>query len=195
MEQADNDATFDRFPDLPSELRQQIFKHYFDSFDHSQILEAGGQPPITLASRHTRLEALPLYYSQYCFTLDAAYYSGRDWSRQAFISETQAHHFARIRSLMASGFRYRYHDAVYTIDISVSLNDAECSAKVLHISSDDDDGDTEVVANNVNRLLMQEPHAVVRRIASRAGWQKLRKTDMPELHYWLSSAVERACAT
>lgn len=149
LEQADNDATFDRFSDLPSELRQQIFKHYFDSFDHSQMSEPGGQPPITFVSRQTRLEALPLYYSHYHFRLSADYY-WRDWSDKAFISYTSAHHFARIRNFMASDFRCRYHDAMYTVDISVSLHDAECSAKVFHISPDDDDGDKEVVANNVN---------------------------------------------
>ena len=36
LEQADDDATFERFSDLPPELRQQIFKQYFDSFDDSQ---------------------------------------------------------------------------------------------------------------------------------------------------------------
>lgn len=32
LEQADYDATFDRFSDLPAEMRQHIFKHYFNSF-------------------------------------------------------------------------------------------------------------------------------------------------------------------
>ena len=44
LEQADDSASFDRFSDLPSELLQQIFEQYFDSFDDAPrgISPAGG---------------------------------------------------------------------------------------------------------------------------------------------------------
>lgn len=66
LEQADEDATFDRFSDLPPELRQRIFEHHFDSFDvpPKYVTRPGGQPPVIFASKQTGLEAPPLFYSR-----------------------------------------------------------------------------------------------------------------------------------
>ena len=204
LEQADEDATFDRFSDLPAELRQQIFKQYFDSFDDSRegMSEPGGQPPITLVSRQTRLEALPLYYSRCHFRLYTGGH-GRHLPDSAFVSATPAHHFARIRFLNLSGFCCQYNLVIYKISISISLDDEECSTSVSEVAYDEDDDEYiddifdynknwKMAMDSVNDMLRQEPHSVIRRIAARPGWQKLRRSDMPELNYWLSSAVERA---
>jgi hypothetical protein len=40
LELADDDATFDRFLDLPPELRQQIYDHYFDSLPKTSLRPA-----------------------------------------------------------------------------------------------------------------------------------------------------------
>lgn len=190
LEQADDDATFDRFPELPPEIRQQIFERYFDSLNkhRENMTKPGGQPPIALASRQTRLEALPLYYSRYLFPFRIV----DDWPDRVFDRTMPDHHLARIRLLDLSGFRCHYNRAAYKVSISINLNDEKCSAKVFKVLSRRDHKEMEAVASRINLLLMQEPHAVIRRIASRAGWQKFRRSDLPELRYWLSSAVQRA---
>lgn len=68
LEEADEEATFDRFSDLPPELRQNVYEMYFASFDNSS-LPINCQPPITLASRMTRGESLPSFYSRCEFAL------------------------------------------------------------------------------------------------------------------------------
>lgn len=190
LEQADEDATFDRFSELPPEIRQQIFEQYFDSLNKCRgyTSRPGGQPPIALASRQTRLEALPLYYSCCLFRFRIV----DDWPDSTFDCYLPVHRLARVRLLDLYGFRCHYKLAEYTISISVNLNDENCSTKISKISSRKGGKAMEIVATKVNRMLMQEPHAVIRRIASRPGSQKLRRSDMSELRYWLSSAVQRA---
>jgi hypothetical protein len=151
LEQADEDATFDRFSDLPAELCQQIFKQYFDSFDDSGegMSGPGGQPPITLVSRQTRLEALPLYYSRCHFRLYTGGH-GRYLPDSAFVSATPAHHFARIRFLNLSGFCCQYNGVSYRISISISLDDEECSTSVSEVALDEDEDEDEDIDDSVN---------------------------------------------
>lgn len=73
LEQADEDATFDRFSELPPELREMIFVHYFSSLDSldssSAVTGLKSQPPITRVSRDIRKESLLLFYDHCKFTL------------------------------------------------------------------------------------------------------------------------------
>jgi hypothetical protein len=133
LEQADEDATFDRFSELPPEVREQIFEQYFDSLNNylGGVSIPGGQPPIALASRQARLEALPLYYSR-CLFRDCV--SG-NWPDGSFDRSVPAHHLPRLRLLELSDFDCDYKQAEYTVSISVNLNDEKCSTKVSKISS------------------------------------------------------------
>ena len=134
LEQADDDATFDRLSDLPPELRRQIYKQYFASFDNPPkgASEPGGQPPITLVSKQTRLEVLPLFYSCYRFRFSP---TGRStatlWYNKLFVRSTLVDDFARVRFFELPRFRYEqhYHTLLWT-SISISLNDDECSTKI-----------------------------------------------------------------
>ena len=197
LEQADDDATFDRLFNLPPELREQIFKQYFASFDNSRgdlledALEPGCQPPITLVSKQIRLEALPLFYSHFLFRFGVHRFVS-EWLSQPFIRNTPASNFARIRFLDLSGFYHVYRDTGYFIGFSISLDDDVCSTKVSEIdprSNNKNKDDMEAIAHNLNQILMLKPHTFVRGIAARTGMQKLQKTDMPELHDRLLSAV------
>lgn len=53
LEKADDDATFGRFSDLPPELRQIVFLHYFNSLVVREVRHKQ-QPPITLVSHSVR---------------------------------------------------------------------------------------------------------------------------------------------
>jgi hypothetical protein len=67
LERADDAATFRRFFKLPPELRVMIYELHFQSFD--DIDARHSQPPLTLASRQLRTEALPLFYKCATFTM------------------------------------------------------------------------------------------------------------------------------
>lgn len=69
LEKADDLATFPRFFDLPPEIRNVIYELHFNDFD--TFTEKHAQPPLTLASRQLRLEALPLFYDCVTFGLSA----------------------------------------------------------------------------------------------------------------------------
>jgi len=195
LEQADEAATFDRFSDLPPELRQQIFMQYFDSFDESQgdEEEPGGQPPITLVSRQTRLEALPIYYSRFNFTFCAAWcYHESTFINKPFIRNTDDDNFARIWFLKLFGFLY--HDGATDLEmsISISLDDGECPTKISNIVCYSGRERMQAVVNRVEGLLMLEPHTLIRSIVAREGWQKLQKDDMWTLLNTLRRAVMQA---
>jgi hypothetical protein len=59
LEKADDNATF-RLLDLPPEIRNLIYELHFSDFD--EISTSYAQPPLTLASKQLRAEALPLFY-------------------------------------------------------------------------------------------------------------------------------------
>ena len=67
LETADDEAVFDRFVDLPPELRAHIYTLHFDSLP---ALEDPAQPPITRVSRSVRKESLPLFYKTCTFKLE-----------------------------------------------------------------------------------------------------------------------------
>lgn len=69
LERADDLATFPRFFDLPAEIRNVIYELHFDDFEPFE--EKFVQPPLTLASRQLRSEALPLFYDCATFGLTA----------------------------------------------------------------------------------------------------------------------------
>lgn len=60
LEEADEDATFDQFLELPPELRNYIFMLQFQTFDPFTL----GQPlspPITTVCRQLRQETISLF--------------------------------------------------------------------------------------------------------------------------------------
>lgn len=70
LEQTDDLMTFPRFFDLPAEIRNVIYELHFHGFDPFRTQYV--QPPLTLASRQLRSEALPLFYDCATFELSAS---------------------------------------------------------------------------------------------------------------------------
>ena len=66
LEQTDDEATLDRFMDLPPELRTRIYALYFQEL---KLPLCPKQPPLLEVSRHVRREALELFYSSCNFEL------------------------------------------------------------------------------------------------------------------------------
>lgn len=67
LEEADQNPEFERFMDLPPELRARIYEYYFLSL--KEPLLAPTQPPLTLTNRMIRQESLPLFYATCSFEL------------------------------------------------------------------------------------------------------------------------------
>jgi hypothetical protein len=66
LQAADDAFVFDKFFDLPPELRSTVYQKYCEDFPP---LALPHQPPLTLASRLLRREALPVFYEQSTFCL------------------------------------------------------------------------------------------------------------------------------
>lgn len=67
LQDADENLKFEKFTELPPELRNMVYEYYFASFD--QPIYAPTQPPLTLTCRLLRKESLPIFYSSSEFLL------------------------------------------------------------------------------------------------------------------------------
>lgn len=111
LEKADDDATFDRFSDLPPELRRMAFQYYYDSLpfdteaDNMYAQNVRYPPPVTRTSHMFRRESLPFFYDRCDFGITSTGSSKFPYKlspcpRTArFIESTAIHDFARIKSL------------------------------------------------------------------------------------------------
>lgn len=70
LERADKNTKFPRFSELPPELRQAVSEQYFASLAKERMKLVFKQPPVTMASRLLRTEALPLFYRMITFELE-----------------------------------------------------------------------------------------------------------------------------
>lgn len=191
LEQADEDATFDRFLDLPPEIRCQIYEHYFGSLNSPahRYSPIGPQPPITRTSRQTREEALPLFYSRCCFSLEVQYDGRLNVGSDKFVRNTPTHHFARIQFLDMIFDRTfsPYHKAT----IHIGINKGECSAQVTHFAPRNPPIigghlaygiDVPAIAmQKIDALLVNEQQPFVKDIAARTDVGRLRKDDIAAL--------------
>jgi hypothetical protein len=106
LEHADDNATFERLAYLPPEPRTKIFVLYFNALDRSSPRYISKyQPPLTLVSRQTRRESLPLFYGCCSFSMHVIYGVVRGHPTTAFNIATDkfvaatAQNFACIRKL------------------------------------------------------------------------------------------------
>ncbi|KXT13530.1 hypothetical protein AC579_4152 [Pseudocercospora musae] len=65
LKTADMNPRFERFSDLPPELRNKVYEHYFSEI--RQTLYAPSEPPITRVSRDIRKETIKMYYDSCTF--------------------------------------------------------------------------------------------------------------------------------
>ncbi|SMR64014.1 unnamed protein product [Zymoseptoria tritici ST99CH_3D1] len=66
LETADEDATFDRFSELPPELRTLIYELHFEfflTFDNFGSINSASPPPITHVNSQIRQETMQLFYA------------------------------------------------------------------------------------------------------------------------------------
>lgn len=167
LEKADNEATFERFSELPPELRLMVFSHYFDSLVVRET-PYKHQPPITLVSRTLRRESLPLFYERCNFTAGANYDTRTipfkivpDVHAALFMRNTYAN-FARVRSLR---LEFRKPWAHIQLDLSNKDNPV-VSAKIGRAT------------RITHERLLSEVRWRAMRITAREGPLKLRVGDI-----------------
>lgn len=123
LEKADDDVTFGRFSELPPELRQIVFRHYFNSL--TSWVPFMHQPPITLVSRSVRKDSLPLFFEccDFRISADADFTITPcklvpDFRTAAVIQNTSLENFARIKSLSLN-----FHNLLAYIELDFRSKD------------------------------------------------------------------------
>jgi hypothetical protein len=184
LEQADDEATFNRFSDLPPELRLVIYTYYFESSDYRHSATNKCQPPITRVSRQTRKESLPIFYEccEFSVLISPAPNSlSQHWDAKskAWIKATPAELFGRIKTL-----HVRNHHMMGIIKLSLDNREDPVSV----------DGD--IFLPNRGHIglahrdrLLSELRTLAMGIVAREGPLKLRKNDIVELYRTLRRSV------
>jgi hypothetical protein len=67
LSEADENPRFDRFAELPAELRVQIYEYYVDAF--SDVENTLRPPPLALMSKQLMEEVMPIFYARSVFEL------------------------------------------------------------------------------------------------------------------------------
>lgn len=196
LEQADDDGTFDRFTDLPPELRQLVYTFYFKSLEHPvpsrHYDHLKCQPPITFASRDTRRESLPLFYESCVFlatTMWEPRSSLRDFTAalspdsSAFFRSTSTHNFARIKRL---DLYLGELDTKIVLDLN-NTNDPVSVEYGFGFYFSDDAG-FEAHVEGGKRVLI-ELCTIAMSIATREGPHKLQQSDLIHLYNTVRSIL------
>lgn len=106
LEQADKERRFEKFIDMPPELRVRIYGYYVAGF--SKLLYTPAQPPLSLTCSLIRKEILPVFYSsrEVVFKLTYTTYGRKEFQRikiekdsKAFLKTLAQDNCADIRDL------------------------------------------------------------------------------------------------
>ncbi|TKA79796.1 hypothetical protein B0A55_03288 [Friedmanniomyces simplex] len=132
LERADDEKTFPRFVDLPPELRLEVYGHHFRGLDEGMLAV---QPPVTIACRLLRQEALPLFYTIYRFGLHglASYCPPYLYTLDA-TSLAMVHNIADVNRLRIQKLRLHITDPVDRFNSSrfdIDLGGRDAAARVL----------------------------------------------------------------
>ena len=183
LEKADNEATFEGFSELPAELRQMVFSHYFNSLVVRET-SYKHQPPITLVSRTLREESLPLFYERCNFTIHASsntrtipFKIAPDTYAARFIQSIACEDFARIRSLT---LEFRNPRAHIQLDFNNKDNPVISAEFYCHQWAIQHNQSCQVTQARDERLL-SEVRALAMSILAREGPLKLRVSDIEEM--------------
>ena len=180
LEMADEEATFDRFLDLPPEIRQIIYHLHFKFLD-TWTPAPKYQPPITLASRGIRHESLPHFYESCEFSIrtSGSWHAQKSFSialyaaARAVVKTTSAQNFARIRKMYI-----RFDDLRIVLHMNLTKKATPIRISWCHRLPQES---AQTRQKRKDRL-SAELHKIGLRIATRQGPLKLCKSDLRLLH-------------
>lgn len=193
LEMADEEATFDRFLDLPPELRCLIYAFHFESFPSDSAMRylrhvprLKRQPPISFSCREVRREALPLFYGSCELEVKVnipfgdvkmPFFKALDDTSAAFIKSTTTSNFARIRFLHLCFGSCRVG---LMLDFTNEKDPIQVTFQHYTLKTRLD----RILKNRKARMVLKLPRLrkIAIDIAARDGPLRLRKTDLKELY-------------
>ncbi|KAK4549763.1 hypothetical protein LTR36_005064 [Oleoguttula mirabilis] len=196
----DNDRTFDRFLDLPAELRNRVYYYYYISA-FPQKLTLPTAPPLARASKQLETEVLPVFYGtrtihvtfeRHAITMTkyAAEFKATD-KTALFLRQLSRESVSEIRSLWVSLETWwkktnKEHDSRVICTMDITLD--RLLGYTLKVAGPMDGSGAKV---QELRSGMQERAAkVLEAVAARGGAKKLRLEDV----YALGKAAEETFA-
>lgn len=178
---ADDDRTFDRFCDLPPEIRTQIYGLHFDALK-SKCLSLPCQPPVTRASRLLRSEALPMFYGSSTFHIhledSIRMVRGFEGDRTFWLSRLSDEAIGDMRSMRFWIWsHFPSGDSCYCrfqIDFNPTATGYEITDLFIGSYSDFDDGSGSVEAN-VRKDVEETLRKICDGVVARDGMRKLKR--------------------
>ena len=171
LEKADDEATFERFTELPPELRSRVYELHFQSFE--EPLYAPSQPPITKVSKLLRTESTPLFYQNVSVrlwtnpNLQVSHWTKDLPVSQAFVSNTSEEHIPMLRRFCLSCSRPELGN--YDIDLVRGIvsckTSNQCFAAVQRWA-------------HIKSIMEKRLGETAKDIAARSGLRKMLLSDL-----------------
>ena len=182
LEQADDNATFDRFTELPPELRQIIFEYYMDSTLANRRPKSIYQPPLTMTSRMIREESLPLFYD--CWDVELAsegpitspYKLHPSATTARFLQNTPTHLLARIKS-----FDLIFDNLNFRVAIDLRKQNPIGTVYIFHGGYWEWELKTNEATRSRKQHLLSALHTLAISMAARPGPPSFRLSDVDEV--------------
>ena len=179
LEQADENATFDRFLSIPAELRLRIYSHYFRSFigTRANIIS---QPPITGVSQDIRKESLPVFYGLCDFTMrtmDLPSSPGNsvyDQQTDRLLKIAAAEQFGWVQHIT---MRLDFEGC--EIELTVDISNKRTPVKVFHLLKLSNPTHLSEAQSN---FMSSKIVTLVNGIVAREGVSKLQNGDLEGMH-------------
>ncbi|KAK3702019.1 hypothetical protein LTR37_015133 [Vermiconidia calcicola] len=192
---ADAELKFNRFVDLPAELRKRVYELYVEALP--EVLETPTQPPLARVSRLLRQEVLPVFYSLRTFAIRLVLDESRprpgwrlDAASSTFLHNLANGQISNIRTIELNVTRRCGHNRDYfqhPCRFVLGLDKAECRSIKEYVFTFKDDA-SRSTANPQQRIdaVLLELNEVIKNITQRGGEKRFTMEDV----YALRRAVE-----
>ncbi|KAF2766410.1 hypothetical protein EJ03DRAFT_178933 [Teratosphaeria nubilosa] len=190
--QADVERTFDRFMDLPPELRSRVYDYYLLGF--AKVLHLPSQPPFARVHPTLRSELLPKFYRSKTFRLD--FERRKPTTKftaslltQLFLVHLRDEDVKEMRKFvlgMCIPDNRTFGDTFLTAKIKLYPSEA---AYTLFLRQETSREDGIAGVENM-KILRKETKKVLDSVAARPGTKQLKKQDFYDLSYAMKAACE-----
>ncbi|KAK3722724.1 hypothetical protein LTR37_002295 [Vermiconidia calcicola] len=190
---ADAELEFNRFLDLPAELRKRVYELYVEAFP--KVLQTPIQPPLACVSRLLRQEVLPVFYNLRTFTITLVHHNRHvrlGWRMDAdtlsFLHNLANGQVSNIRSFQLNMIRRcgpNRSDITIICKFDLGIEKAECRYRNKGVAVYQDGRFLPVTQQLVGAIGL-ELNRVIEDITQRGGEKRFRMEDI----YALRRAVE-----
>ena len=167
LELSDEDVRFEKFMDLPPELRVRIYTMHLQ--DLPTLPDGPHQPPICLVSSQIRKESLPLFYSKCVFNLwlnaSFKYFTFRTFFEK-FVAYTSKDNLARIKKVKLKVLNSAGQQSDWYVDASMEGQRMNSSPAVRLDKGlpKKSGGDEQVIEATLIKIVQSEPEILIKAI-------------------------------